>query len=452
VAGLFGQMLGDQRFKPMAVISSEIYMPWAADAPLPGRIAGYIKRAIMCGELGDSLFGLATRGIDLHDAQLASLRGSFDSILKDYVDGLRKVGATRPGELNRRVLVPFRAAVVAAGLGKSQEAVLARISMRHYHMSKWISVFFDYALIMSAFLRAHVGELEQVSGARHKFFVVRMASGDRKQLMYDLTARIVDAEDDLVDMIIVSPWARTGWNVVKPNLLIDATATRDVTAWQQLRGRAMRAMRSWTNECYRAVLLLMGSRALGLHDGISLPEDVVTDYRELLSKTAIVPVLDGALKAMLLAAHRQFPVEGQEEDTLAGKIEGCDISAFTPEERQQLVTELMLARNKVTHIYELVKAYGATIQVHYDRPDKRWVRTDAIAAKHDLEFAVSLLTGQYGSGQEHAPLIYAGDPRRDVPSALQAHLRETLRGADPRIVGGWLAAIATGVGEEVSVE
>jgi hypothetical protein len=445
-------MLGDQRFTPMAVLSSEIYMPWAGDAPLPGRIAGFIKRAIILGELGDALFGLATQGLDLSEVQLASLRGSFDSILKDYVDGLRKVGAARPGQLNRRVLVPFRAAVQAANLGKTQEAVLARLSLRHYHMSKWISIFFDYALIMTAFLQAHVAELEQVSGARQKFFVVRMASGDRKQLMYDLTARIVDAEEDLVDMIIVSPWARTGWNVIKPNLLIDATATRDVTAWQQLRGRAMRAMRSWTNDCYRLVLLLMGSRALGLDDTLSLPEDVVAGYRELLSKTTTAPVLDGALKAILLAAHQQVPAEGQEEDALAAKIESSDIAAFTPEERLRLVTELMLARNKVTHIYELVKAYGSTSQVHYDRPSKQWVRTDAIAAKHDLEFAVSLLTGQYASGQEHAPLIYSGDPRRDVPSALQAHLRATLQGADPRIVRGWLAAIATGIGEEVSLE
>jgi hypothetical protein len=319
-------------------------------------------------------------------------------------------------------------------------------------MSKWTATFFDYALIMTAFLQAHVAELEQVSGARQKFFVVRMASGDRKQLMYDLTARIVDTEEDLVDMIIVSPWARTGWNVIKPNLLIDATATRDVTAWQQLRGRAMRAMRSWTNDCYRLVLLLMGSRALGLDDTLSLPEDVVAGYRELISKTTTAPVLDGALKAILLAAHQQVSAEGHEEDALAAKIDSSDIAAFTPEERRRLVTELMLARNKVTHIYELVKAYGSTSQVHYDRPSKQWVRTDAIAAKHDLEFAVSLLTGQYASGPEHAPLIYSGDPRRDVPSALQAHLRAMLQGADPRIVGGWLAAIATGIGEEVSLE
>lgn len=45
---------------------------------------------------------------------------------------------------------------------------------------------------------------------------------------------------------------------VIPCLLIDATATRNVTAWQQLIGRAIRARRSWSNDCYRLLTLLTG--------------------------------------------------------------------------------------------------------------------------------------------------------------------------------------------------
>jgi hypothetical protein len=89
-----------------------------------------------------------------------------------------------------------------------------------------------------------VAELEQVSGARERLFVIPMPGGNRKLLMYDLTSRIVDAESLSINMVVVSSWARTGWNVITPNLLIDATATRDVTAWQQLRGRAIRARRT----------------------------------------------------------------------------------------------------------------------------------------------------------------------------------------------------------------
>ena len=123
-----------------------------------------------------------------------------------------------------------------------------------------------------------------------------MPGGRRKQLMYDLTARIVDADDLRVNLVIVSTWARTGWNVLKPNVLIDATATRDVTAWQQLRGRAMRAPRTWTNDCFRQLAILASGQ-------------------------------DGAVGA-----------------------------------NESMRADLIMSRNKVTHIYELIKAFGSTRQ------------------------------------------------------------------------------------------
>lgn len=475
VAGVFSQMLGDERFTPMAALSSEIYLPYDEGNPLPQQITTFIKREIMLGDLGNALFGLATQGLDLSDNQLEALRASFEEILARYVNTLVEVGAARPREFYRKVVSPFRKAVRKAKLRGVRDKLLARLSLRHYHMRNWVTTFFDYALIIDAFLKAHVAELEQVSGARQKFFVVKMAQGNRKQLMYDLTARIVDAGDLPINMIIVSPWARTGWNVIKPNVLIDATATRDVTAWQQLRGRAMRAMRTWTNECYRLVLLLLGSRAHDLREDAALSEDITVNLDDLQRQLQPLEALDGRSKAILLEAHRkaqeaqQSPVlsastdgnssSGQADvrngqpngyDPLITKIENGIIAEFTPEEGAQLVLELMFTRNKVTHIYELVKAYGSTSQVHYDRSHREWKRTESISTKHAREYAVSPLSGQFASGSEHAPLIYAGDPRKDVPSELETHLISALRNADTRIVQGWLKAITAGLSEETT--
>ncbi len=218
VAGVFSQMLGDKRFTPMAVLSSEMYLAYDEVDPLPARIASFIKRVIMLGELGDALFGLTTGGLGLTGEQLSRLRSAFDGILARYVDTLIEVGATRPGEFSRKVLSPFRRAVRKAKLGEMGDKLLARLSIKHYHVRNCVTTFFDYALIANMFRHAHVAELEQVSGARQRFYVVKMAQGERKQLMYDLTARIVDAEDLPVNLIIVSPWARTGWNVIKPNV------------------------------------------------------------------------------------------------------------------------------------------------------------------------------------------------------------------------------------------
>ena len=435
VAGVFGQMLGDTRFTPMAVLSSEIYLAYDEAHPLPQHIAQYIRREIMASEQGEALFDLTTQGLGLSTQQLLDVHTAFTDILSQYIETLSEVQAARPDEFSRKVLVPFRKAVRKAKLGKLRDKLLARLSLKHYHVRNCVNTFFDYALIADAFLKAHVGELIQVDGTLQKFYVVKMAQGERKQLMYDLSARIVDADEFPVNLIIVSLWARTGWNVIKPNLLIDATATRDVTAWQQLRGRAMRAMRTWTNECYRLVLLLMGS---DLHGAEPLDQAIA--------------VLDEPSKALLLQAHAAFqeaqsPAPMQDERLIATINRGM-LADLTFEERMQLATELMLARNKVTHIYELVKAYGSTSQIHYDRAGHRWQRTESIAAKHAHEYAVSPLSGELYQGVEHAPLLYSDDPRKDVPSSLEAYLTDTLRDADPKIVKGWLSTIATEMQEE----
>jgi hypothetical protein len=47
---------------------------------------------------------------------------------------------------------------------------------------------------------------------------------------------------------------------------------------------------------------------------------------------------------------------------------------------------------------------------------------------------------------EHAPLLYARDPRLDLPSELRQHLEETVRDSDARIVAGWLGRSPTRAG------
>jgi hypothetical protein len=76
-----------------------------------------------------------------------------------------------------------------------------------------------------------------------------------------------------------------------------------------------------------------------------------------------------------------------------------------------------------------------------------WHRPDSIAAKHAHEYSVSPVTGRYGSGEAHAPLIYVGDPRKNLPSQLRRHLRLALKERDSMIVKGWLGAIASGIGD-----
>ena len=177
-----------------------------------------------------------------------------------------------------------------------------------------------------------------------------------------------------VNLVIVSTWARTGWNVLKPNVLIDATATRDVTAWQQLRGRAMRAPRTWTNDCFRQLAILASGQ-------------------------------DGAVGA-----------------------------------NESMRADLIMSRNKVTHIYELIKAFGSTRQLEYDRGTRVWRRRESIARKHAYERSVNVRSGEVVQGEGHAPFIYRDDPRTDLPSDLEHSLTELLDNRDKAIITGWLRA------------
>jgi hypothetical protein len=341
--------------------------------------------------------------------------------LAAYLPRLGHVHASRPGEFSRRVLNPIRRLVRKLDLGLDGERLLGRLDRQNVHMARLVSTFFDFAMLARYFREAHVAELEQVSGARQKFFVVPMPGvSGRKQLMYDLTSRIVDADSLPINFVIVSSWARTGWNVIRPNLLIDATATQDVTAWQQLRGRAIRAWKSWSNDCYRLMTVFLGYRP-------EMGTDSEADH--LAAGDSAPGVLDDQLLALLKEVappkvRRQVVSDG--------------VDSLSHDQRLKPAIALARRRNKVSHIYEMVKAYGSGSQITYDRPNKTWRRRDAIAAKHSREIGVDPFSGSKMHGVGHAPLLYVDDPRTDLPEDQQAHVAKRIKQADKRVVRGWL--------------
>ncbi|MBU0944829.1 MAG: DEAD/DEAH box helicase family protein [Proteobacteria bacterium] len=445
VGGVFGQILGTPGVTPLAVLSGEIYLPWHKNNPLSERIATFIKNEIMVQELGESFLNLVLHGLQGKTEDLATVRATVASTLTAYITSLTDVHARRPAEFEHQVLHRLRKAVQGILTVPEDEKLIGRLSLRHHHLGKWVATFYDYAMIVSAFTAPHTGELQQVNGKRQQFLVVTMAQGERKQLMYDLTARIIDAESLPFNMIIVSTWARTGWNVIRPNVLIDATATRNVTAWQQLRGRAMRAMRTWNNDCYGLVMLLLGSHPHDSKELANLPPDVLESADEFQQAIGASALFAEKHRDLLQRAHQEAAslagishLFHSDHDELTLKIGRKDCpDCLSKEEKLQLAVELLLTRNKVTHIYEMVKAYG-TPQVRLDLSTKTWGRTQSIAAKHRRQYGVHPISGVYGSGEAHAPLIYAGDPRTNLPAKLRRLLLTTLLESDPLIVKGWL--------------
>ena len=183
--------------------------------------------------------------------------------------------------------------------------------------------------------------------------------------------------------------------------------------------RAIRARRTWTNDCYRLLTLLTGHH-------LPLEDD---DFDGVDHATNGDGTLDVSLQALLL--------EIAPPDLQATVANGLPAD-LSHEDRHRLAVALAQKRNKVTHIYELVKAYGSDIQLVYDRTDRVWRRREAVAAKHAQDISVNPFSGKRGLGDEYAPFIYAEDPRTDAPEALQARLEELLPGCDETIIDGWL--------------
>ncbi|NIV34358.1 MAG: hypothetical protein GWN58_34330, partial [Anaerolineae bacterium] len=212
-------------------------------------------------------------------------------------------------------------------------------------------------------------------------------------------------------------------------VLIDATATRNLTAWTQLRGRAIRALRTWTNDCYRLLVILDG------HDYLKSEGDDPDEEPEPAGGERS----QAQFYSDLLALFSTVAPEEMVERVDAHYTEyGVAVDALTVKERDEMAVRLVRKHNKVTHIYEMVKAYGSGSQVTFDRSERAWVRREAIAAKHWQEIAANPFTGEKLAGPGHAPLVYAQDPRNDLPAALQEHLAQAIASSDDIIVRGWM--------------
>ncbi len=411
VAGVFAELLGRPGIQPAAVLSSEIYLPCDPRDRLSSRIACYIRRVIMAQELTDAFFSLLTEGLDPSEAQARAIRESVDTALRRYADGLGAIRAPRPAEFRRAALAALGRSLRCDLLQPLFSRLQARLRDDNPHLRAWIGTFFDYALIAASIERAPAVSLEGEDGRRHTVTIVSMPAGHRKSFLYELAGRMIDAPEVPVNTAIVSAWARTGWNVIVPDLLIDATATRDVTAWRQLRGRAMRATPAGPEGGSTEPPLTEAASAL-------LPDASLRVQNDGLSEDAVDG--DGALWESVQAS---------------GRTHGLGAA------RSALAVELVVSHNKVAHVYELVKASGANVQVRWDRKAREWCRRQPVAAKHQHELAVSPLTGDLIAGPAHAPLLYASDPRHDLPDVLRSHLQTWLPGRDQIVAAGWLPEI-----------
>lgn len=408
--GMFVELAGEGFCTPIAALSRELYLPDGGDDPLHAQIARWILDRIVIEEQGAALFDLLVVGSAVSESQVRVLRPEFDEAFQAYVSTLddgRTAGITA---FDDQLLRPLREFVHQSDL-ENRSRLIGWLSTSQHHLRASIASILDYAAIASAFREARPVRVTRGNGDEIGIRVVPTGHGTRRQRFLELTARLVDAEALGIDVVIVTSWARTGWNVLVPNVLIDATATRNVIAWQQLRGRAMRPHPQWSADAQRLVDRLIAKEADGAdheQDGASL----ATSFETLPAVQR--QILEQAIGDDLDVEHGPSPMD--------------------------TAVEVMLANNKVTHIFELVSAKGAQLQVQRGRASRAWERIPAIAEKHKREDAVRAIDGAWLPGAAHAPLIVAEDPRTDGHDAFEDRLGASLRNSDRRIIRGWLTA------------
>ncbi|MEA2071329.1 MAG: DEAD/DEAH box helicase family protein, partial [Asgard group archaeon] len=447
VGGSFAQSLSTNiiKYNPIAVQSSEMYVSYNPDLekPLHVMMADFIRHEIIIDKLSERLFMELIYELPFQNKLSDYLYLQFKYLMEEYVSGLKKVYRVRHAEFSTEIFEPLsefidEMVVLDEELANAVNELQERIKDPSIRINNIVQKLYDYASIARKIEYAKKETLQTASGELKEYYYINMPGGRKKQLIYDLVSDFLDAEELPIQLVFVSSWARTGWDVRTPDILIDATATRDTTAWQQLRGRAMRALETWTIDCYRTIAVLLGKK--GKADKIinQLPEKMQDEFRNIQDEYSQNTQLTPIMIELLLNSIEETKLSVGEKIQLKEKVKQGDVGILETIERMKLIIYLMLSKNKVAHIFEMVKASGSTKQVEYDEKSGEWRRKAAIAKKHKEEPILPVPGSKRRCGKYIAPLIYSKDPTIDTPTEIKSTLKKLLHGLDEELLDDWV--------------
>ena len=450
VGGSFAQSLGTNilKYNPIAVQSSEMYISFnpELEKPLHVMMADFIRNEVIVDKLTERIFMELIYELPFQDQLSNFIYLTFKDLMEKYAATLKKVFRARYSEFYRNVLEPLsdfieEMVVLDPEFELAINMLKDRIDNPSIRINNIILKLFDYAIIARKIEYATKGTLQTANGDLQDYYSLRMPSGRQKQLIYDLVSDFLDAEELPIQLVFVSSWARTGWDVRTPDILIDATATRDVTAWQQLRGRAMRALESWTIDCYRIISILLGKA--GAADKIirKLPPEMQENFQRIQKEFAPKEEFTPHMIELLEKSINDSNLEENQKVSMKAKIVEGKVNKLSTADRVKLIIYLMLSQNKVAHIFEMVKASGSTRQVELDKRTGTWRRKASIAKKHKAEPILPVPGSERRRGRYVAPLIYSQDPTMDTPSEVKSTLQNLLQGMDEDLLDDWVMSL-----------
>ncbi len=450
VGGSFAQSLGTDiiKYNPIAVQSSEMYISYNPnlEKPLQVMMADFIRNEVIVDKLTERIFMEIIYELPFQDQLSNFIYLTFKELMVSYASTLKKVFRARYGEFSKKVFQPLsefinEMVILDANLALAVNLLKDRIDNPSIRINNIVLKLFDYAIIARKIEFAKKRTLQTASGELQNYYSLNMPSGRQKQLIYDLVSDFLDSEELPIQLVFVSSWARTGWDVRTPDILIDATATRDVTAWQQLRGRAMRALESWTIECYSTIAVLLGKSVSANKVIQRLPLEIQENFRKVREEFAPKEELNEEMIELLHNSIDEAKITSEDKVALKVKVNSGKVNKLSTTERMKLIIYLMLAKNKVAHIFEMVKASGSTRQVELDKRTGTWRRKAAIAKKHREEPILPVPGSERRRGKYIAPLIYSKDPTADTPSEVRTTLKNLLHNLDEDLLDDWVLSL-----------
>ncbi|HUT79882.1 MAG TPA: DEAD/DEAH box helicase family protein [Candidatus Bathyarchaeia archaeon] len=450
VGGSFAQSIGTNiiNYNPIAVQSSEMYISYNPnlEKPLHVMMADFIRNDVIVDKLTERIFMELIYDLPFQGQLSNFIYLTFKELMVSYASSLKNVFRVRLSEFSKKVFEPLQnfideMVILDDNLAISVNLLKDRIVDPSIRINNIILKLYDYAIIARKIEYAKKGTLQTATGELQEYYYLNMPAGRQKQLIYDLVSDFLDSEDLPIQLVFVSSWARTGWDVRTPDILIDATATRDVTAWQQLRGRAMRALESWTIDCYRTIAVLLGKSGSAEKIIQRLPADMQENFEKIRKDFTPKEEFTDFMIELLHNSIDEATIPPEVKVTLKSKVISGNVNNLDNHERMKLIIYLMLSKNKIAHIFEMVKASGSTRQVELDKTTGTWRRKASIAKKHREEPLLPVPGAERKRGKYIAPLVYSKDPTADTPSEVKETLQGLLQGLDENLLDDWVLSL-----------
>jgi hypothetical protein len=293
---------------------------------------------------------------------------------------------------------------------------------------------FEWADAARRVRNAKIGTVSGVSEQEHTIAVVPYPDGPVRLKMRDLVARLIDTPSLGIDVAVVADWARTGWNVRRPQVIIEAGGVGAGDTFEQTVGRAQRAPKGWTHD--------MSELVMGITGFPGFPEELLGGLGPAARKRVAELAAAQEPRAKLTTAQLEMLAEAwsitHDGEGLPAWAANGRMRGLSKEQRFELAQAVIFAFGKVTNHITLLKYRdgSGTNDVRVGE-DGDLIRKERARAQLRQRSGPDPVSGGFVSGPEQAPIVNPDGSRAIGRKMSTERLTEGMQ----HIVQAWFDAL-----------